>query len=336
MSLGLRIKNHLHAINDGAFAKELRKALRVEHSDLMAALLELGHEVIQGEDSRWYLDACAKLEEPEPEPDPVVSIAAIADPVAVDPAPWMDTLQPHTAEPVTEVPTTERPAKKSKIDLVLDVLRQKQQLGEGPYTYAQIAELVNEDLKYVRGLKKNITQFRPDELALWNSMIVVQDVLKNLRNGPRAAHRPDDLGLGAYRWKRLRDWLADERIAGRGPYTAKEICGRWCSVASLRQTQRAITALRQQGSDEDKKLAEQMIVYANPAFQKPVLPDDTAIAAALDDVRMKIIKKPPMAARWKVVCEGLDKIMEDLGLSTDHLTRTDLRGMAGYFGEMSD
>jgi hypothetical protein len=185
-------------------------------------------------------------------------------------------------------------------------------------------------------LKQNISKYRPDELTLWNSMIVVQNILQNLKHGPRAAHLADNLGMGAYRWKKLRDWLAEEQIAGRGPYTAKEISGRWCSVSSLRQTQRAITALRQQGSDEDKKLAEQMVIYANPAFQKQPLPDSTAIEAALDDVRMKLIPQAhPMAERWTAVCAGLDHIMRDLGLNDDHLTRIDLQGMAAFFSEMS-
>jgi len=313
MSLGFKIKKYLHTINDGAFAKDLRKTLNVEHSDIMAALMELGHEVIQGEDDRWYLDVCAKLDEPESEP-------VIEPPIAAE-------------APIIEKSATAK--RTSKMDLVLDVLRQKHQEGAGPYTYAQFAQILNEELVYVRGLKKNITKYRPEELPLWDSMIIVQDILKNLKNGPRETYQ--DLGLGAYRWRRLRNWLAEEQVSGRGPYLAKEICGRWCSVASLRQTQRAITALRQQGSEEDKKLAEQMIVYANPAFKKPAVPDKTAILAALDDVRLKIIPKThPLAERWRTVCEGLDKIIEDLGLGADHLTRADLQGMAEFFREMSD
>lgn len=374
MNLSWEIKKYLFESNDGAFVNDLKKTFKTSNSDILGALASLGSDVILADDGRWYLEKWAKMEEPvddivavyvEPK-KPVKAekpVVVVENPVVVTESIEMMPMEypvavetPQTVQeviidavadqqPISSVPQT------TNAQAILDWLAAERKEGRGPYTYHQVAEMMNIRLSSVRSSKRTIYSKHPEEVPTWEAMMVIADPMANLKKAPshvaKKVNEIEDRDVGAYRWKLLSGWLARAQEQQRGPFDIKTLRQEWSPIASLRQVRRAVAVIKTRGSIEDRDRVEKMVIPeifdvakdipsfmsdqpASPCYVHTVLSDNPSIEEALNEIRSRLSRKPAQASRWKQTLEGLDTIMDEFGVPADHLTRLDLQAMAAW------
>ena len=383
MNLSWEIKKYLFESNDGAFVNDLKKTFKASNSDILGALASLGSDVILADDGRWYLEKWAKMEEPvddivavyvepkspvKPTKPVVVDSLPVETPVteSIDTIPWdypstpVDVVNTAPQEKAVEI---DRPVIKTSepvevigpqttnAQAILDWLAAEQKEGRGPYTYHQVAEMMNIRLSSVRSSKRTIYSKHPEEVPIWEAMMVISDPMANLKKAPshvaKEVNETEDRDVGAYRWKLLSGWLARAQEQQRGPFDIKTLRQEWSPIASLRQVRRAVAVIKTQGSIEDRDRVEKMVIPeifdvakdipsfmsdqpASPCYVHTVLSDKSSVEDALNEIRARLSRKPAQASRWKQTLEGLDTIMDEFGVPADHLTRLDLQAMAAW------
>jgi hypothetical protein len=357
LPLTYQIKQHLHQINDGSTVKDLCKSLDMDRGAVLAALMELQHEVIQGEDQLWYLDRCAKLEPPEPRAEETKPVEAV---IPKKPAKPKKPVAPiPAAEPVAKpdhpaIMATQEPDHSPYISKqIIDFLAEEEKAGRGPYCYREIADRFKVGITTAQSTRTTIKKRHPELIPLLDRMIVQERVARNLASANKGM-RVRLEKHGHYNWKGMLAFLKQEQAAGRGPYASQQITDYWdVAPANRTRTRRAIAAIREYGAPEDVKVVDQMICLArkdlpsfeevqmNPQPKKPAAPMKKAVASAsiekfvlLDEinaVRAKLQQKPKKASRWAAICQGLHGLLGELDFSEDNSLRMELAEMSQYF-----